>query len=62
MNFSYYRPSALVMTWIANQKMNEKDSFGELIAATFDIGDIVSGRPGIEKLTTGIRTMALLSN
>jgi len=29
------------MTRIANQKMNEKDIFGNLIAKTFDIGDIV---------------------
>ncbi len=29
------------MTRIANQKMNEKDVFGNLIAKTFDIGDIV---------------------
>ena len=29
------------MTRIANQKMNEKDKFGELTAKTFDIGDIV---------------------
>jgi len=29
------------MTRIVNQKMNEKDTFGELTAKTFDIGDIV---------------------
>ncbi len=29
------------MTRIANHKMNEKDTFGELTAKTFDIGDIV---------------------
>jgi hypothetical protein len=29
------------MTRIVNQKMNEKDKFGELTAKLFDIGDIV---------------------
>ena len=29
------------MTRIVNQKMNEKDKFGELTAKVFDIGDIV---------------------
>ena len=29
------------MTRIANQKMNEKATFGELTAKNFDIGDIV---------------------
>jgi len=29
------------MTRIVNQNMNEKDTFGDLTAQTFDIGDIV---------------------
>ena len=29
------------MTRVASQKMNEKDTFGELTAKTFNIGDIV---------------------
>ena len=29
------------MTIIVNQKMNEKNTFGDLIAESFDIGDIV---------------------
>ena len=29
------------MRTVESQKMNEKDKFGELIAKTFDIGDIV---------------------
>ena len=41
MNFSYYLSKVLVMTGIASQKMNEKNTFGELTAKTFDIGDIV---------------------
>ena len=41
MNLCYYKPKVLVMTRIVDQKMNEKDTFGELTAKTFDIGDIV---------------------
>ena len=44
MNFSYCMVKVLFMTRIADQKMNEKDRFGELTAKTFDIGDIVDGR------------------
>ena len=41
MNFNFYQTQALVMTRIVNYKMNEKDTFGELSAKKFDIGDIV---------------------
>ena len=40
-NFSGYPALVLVMTRSAIQKMNEKDTFGELTAKIFDIGDIV---------------------
>ena len=40
-NFSYCQTLVLVMSSIVFQKMNEKETFGELTAKTFDIGDIV---------------------
>ncbi len=40
-NFSYCLLQTIVMTKITNQEMNEKETFGDLTAKTFDIGDIV---------------------
>ena len=40
-NFSSYPLQALVMTRMPGQEMNEKDTFGDLTAKTFDVGDIV---------------------